>query len=159
MREIPLYSSRFLGLVAVVDDEDFDLVCRYRWNVLQGPTGILYAHGRIRGPKVLMHRLILNLSCDIEVDHVDHNGLHNWRSNLRAATRSQNNANRRPNRGGTSQYKGVTWDSEAGRFMVQGRLDGKRKFIGRFVSELEAAKAYNKFALDCYGEFAFLNEV
>jgi hypothetical protein len=42
-------------------------------------------------------------------DHIDGNGLNCLQSNMRPATRAQNNYNLPPNPGGTSKYKGVSW--------------------------------------------------
>jgi hypothetical protein len=37
-------------------------------------------------------------------------------------------------------------------------VDGKSIKIGRFFSEIDAAKAYNEFAIKHFGEFARLNQ-
>ncbi|MCH7719226.1 MAG: HNH endonuclease, partial [Chloroflexi bacterium] len=55
-----------------------------------------------------MHRLITNAPKGLIVDHIDHNGLNNTRNNLRLCTPEQNDYNRRPQKGSTSKYKGVS---------------------------------------------------
>ena len=42
---------------------------------------------------------------NLEVDHIDHNGLNNQKSNLRNCTPQQNNYNK--NSSGSSKYSGV----------------------------------------------------
>ena len=77
--------------------------------------------------------------------------------NVRKVTKSQNLANSRPRKNSSSKFKGV---SKAGKFWaVEIQVRGKRMYIGRFSSEKEAAKAYNKVALEHFGEFAWVNDL
>lgn len=100
------------------------------------------------------------------VDHINGDKLDNRRSNLRLATRSQNEMNklkRRTHKGrpATSKYKGVCLNT--GKRKKKWRafltIDGKRVQLGAYYSEREAALAYNAKAKEVYGEFALLNEV
>jgi hypothetical protein len=96
------------------------------------------------------------------VDHMNGDKLDNRRSNLRLATRGDNEANKRKRRGTTtSKYKGVTKinDGRQKCWRVSITVDTKQIKVGTFYSEDEAAKAYNKAALEQWGEFAHLNEV
>ena len=77
--------------------------------------------------------------------------------NLRVCTDSQNQSNRRPRDGATSRYKGVSWDAETQKWRAFIYANKKRIFIGRFLTELEAASAYNAAALKYFGEFARIN--
>lgn len=91
------------------------------------------------------------------VDHINGNGLDNRRENLRLATARENALNSRP-RKGRSKFKGVYLDTLRGNWYVQIRAKGRGRYVGSFWSELDAARAYNKAALEHYGEFARLNE-
>jgi len=42
--------------------------------------------------------------------------------------------------------------------MAQISVSGKHKYLGRFKSEVAAARAYNVAALAAWGECAFLND-
>src|SRR5258706_4731790 len=101
--EIPLNR----GLVAFVDLADWPLIADYKWTaVIRRHTAYAFSHG---DQEVYMHRLILQPPAGLWTDHIDGDGLNNRRSNLRAATPSQNMANRRPNaRGHSSKFKGVS---------------------------------------------------
>jgi hypothetical protein len=105
-----------------------------------------------------IHRIILGLSKgdDLQVDHINRNGLDNRRENLRVCTHQQNQMNR-PSRGGSSSYKGVDWRTSHNKWRASIKLNQKKKFLGHFQTELEAAQAYDAAAIILHGEFALLN--
>ena len=95
-----------------------------------------------------------------EVDHIDKDKSNNCVSNLRWATRSQNNSNisesRHKNK--PSKYKGVTLLKNK-RWRARVVKDKKEYHIGSYEHEIDAAKAYNTKALELFGEFACLNTI
>lgn len=152
------------GYTATVDDEDFESVSRFKWCVLNHKRR-RYAYctmqaGRIGGKRLqchmLLHRLIMRPPEGIDVDHKDHDGLNCQRDNMRLATRSQNLQNQRRRRG-SSLFKGVNWNKSRGRWLAQICVEGRRIFLGRFSSEIDAACAYDTAARKYFGEFACLN--
>lgn len=150
------------GRKTVVDTLDYIRVKNYNWYALKsGKTTYVYGYPRgRRAPLVLLHRLILDVPPGMEVDHRDRDGLNNRRSNLRLATRSQNNANRGKQRrkgGTTSRFKGVFWYPRTGKWLTQIRVDRKQYYIGYFTDEIEAARAFDRANLKMRGEFAVLN--
>lgn len=155
----------FQGYTALVDNEDFDLVSKYKWYVFRSKNNI-YVRVRINGKLILMHRLILGLENkpEIAVDHINGNGADNRRRNLRIATNAQNSWNSRKyrtwrGRPPSSKYKGVRWHKGKGRWQAQAMLNYKHIYLGQFDDEVKAAKAYNEFAEEHYGEFARLNVI
>ena len=108
----------------------------------------------------MMHRVIMNTLGNMNVDHIDHNGLNNQKENLRNCTQSENARNRTSRKGSTSKYLGV---SKCHKIMKYGiyyyyRVKiNQRQHVGNFKTEIEAALAYNEAALKYYGEFANLN--
>jgi len=50
------------------------------------------------------------------------------------------------NVGKTSNYNGVCWDTWGWKWRAQIRHAGKNKFLGNFVTEFDAARAYDRFA-------------
>lgn len=145
-------------IFTVVDSDKYDLVKNYTWSVLRRSENLLYAQSSC---KILMHRLILGvIGSDRIVDHKDGDGLNNRTSNLRIATYSQNMFNRIKGRGRTSSiYKGVHWSNYHKKWKAQINLDRRRRSLGYFMSEKEAALAYNAAAIDLYGDFAKLNVI
>lgn len=55
----------------------------------------------------------------------------------------------------TSKYRGVCWDKNKWRSVIYHQ--GKQHSIGRFTDEIEAAKAYDKRAIELFGDKAVLN--
>lgn len=82
----------------------------------------------------------------------------NRRCNLRLATHQENCFNIRKRDGTSSKYKGVYFDTQNARtWRARIARDGKRRHLGSFRSEVEAAKAYDAAAKELFGEFAWLN--
>lgn len=111
---------------------------------------------------ISLHRFIMNPKKDMEVDHINGNGLDNRRINLRICTRSQNGKNRQLSKSNTSGYHGVTFTRDCKRtkpWLVNIRANGKIKYIGRYKDKKEAAFAYNEAAKKYHGEFATLNKL
>lgn len=106
---------------------------------------------------IYMHRQITKAGDSLlDVDHINGDKLDNRIENLRLVTHAQNMLNW-DNRRGTSIYRGVSWNSERNKWKAQIQLNNKNKPIGRFNTEIEAAKAYDLEAKKLFGEFARLN--
>lgn len=92
-----------------------------------------------------------------EIDHKDRDGLNNRWSNLRDATRSQNQANTRLYKNNTSGYRGVSFVPEASRknpYRALFRSDKGKIHLGYYPTAEAAAEAWRKAAVERYGEFA-----
>lgn len=89
-----------------------------------------------------------------QVDHKDLNQTNNRWGNLRAATVSQNCANRRKRSNNTSGVKGVHQLKTNGLWRARIGVNGTRRLLGDFVEKDQAAAAYAKAANDLFGEFA-----
>lgn len=77
---------------------------------------------------------------------------------MRLASQRLNTANGGKKGTGTSSvYKGVTWDRNRSKWIAQIMLDGKHHYLGRYVSETEAAHIYDQAAILAWGEFAHPN--
>lgn len=145
------------GKIALIDDEDFDIVDEFQWRAQQNQDGRWYAMAWNPYPIfVLMHRHIIGANKDEWVDHRNGDGLDNRKANLRICTPSENAASAGPT-GVTSNFKGVYWEKSREKWHVKIMKNGHRHFIGRFDSEVEAAKAYDGAAFELFGEFAYLN--
>lgn len=151
MKQIPLSRGKF----ALVDDEDFKVLNRYKWHC----NNCGYAMQRVRAGKqkrnIMMHRVILNCPDGMQTDHIDGNRLNNQKNNLRICTQSQNEINKGRRETNISGYKGVSYHDK----YIKARIScgGKQYHLGYFPDLISAAKAYDVKARELFGEYARLN--
>ncbi len=153
------------GEKALVDDEDYEYLNQWVWKAVKNrPNAATYVvrykwdREKQANQCIRMHRVIMKTPKGMQVDHVDHNGLNNQKSNLRNCTQSQNQANR--NAYGSSKYLGVSrynFGSLKGWWVARIRKDGVEKMLGYYRTEEEAALVRDKKAIELFGEFAKLN--
>jgi hypothetical protein len=149
VRLIPLTD----GCYAYVDAADYEWLSRWNWYVCSAG----YASRREDGETIFMHREIMRPPKGMVVDHKDGNKSNNCRSNLRVCTRGDNQRNQRKQSRGTSRFKGVCCDKRDRKWRAQYGYRGQHYTIGRFDTELEAARAYDRMAVELFGDFARLN--
>lgn len=89
-----------------------------------------------------------------DVDHKDTVRHHNWWTNLRPATRTQNNANARRTKTNTTGFKGASVCGQTKLIRAQIRINKQRVHLGYFRTAEEAHAAYMKKAHEVHGEFA-----
>lgn len=140
----PIYLSG--GEIAIVDEKDYELVIPFSWRITR-KHGTTYAM-KDTYPR-LMHRLILDANDDEIVDHENGYGLDNRRSNIAITTVQRNNTNQRRHR------QGKTFGVDQLGKKFRARLAGQ--YIGLFDTQFEAELAYDRAALEKYGDKARLN--
>ena len=154
---ITLVGKHGEGKKVKVSPQDYDKLSKYRWFY----SNVVATNVKIgdKYKKVSMHRMIMNPPQDKVVDHINGDKLDNRRSNLRICTQKENTRNRKSHKGSISEYKGVTFIKELKKrkWFAYIHLDGKRKNIGTFKTEEEAARAYDYYAKKHFGEYARLN--
>jgi hypothetical protein len=158
MKEIQLTQ----GKVALVDDSDYEWLNKWKWHYGEDKyTG--YAHRNIglwpHQKKILMHREIMQTLPGIEVDHIDHNGCNNQRSNLRNCMHIDNRHNQMRCKNNKSGYIGVSGSMHNRKWRSVIHCNKKQIHLGCFPTAEEAALAYNEAAKKLFGEFACLNDV
>lgn len=163
MRYIELQNS--IEIVAI-DEEDFWYISQFNW--VMSTDG--YAkrtvkkekNGRKYNSYIYMHRELMSQFLTSKkniVDHINGDRLDNRKSNLRICSSKENNRNRHCT-SGASKYKGICYRISTHRWIARIQNGkGKREYLGAYLTEEEAAMAYNRRAKKLFGRFAHLNDI
>ena len=130
------------------DLEDYDKIKEYYW-VLNNKGYVIT--GGANNSNLLMHRLILNVLDDQEVDHINHNTNDNRKENLRIVTRSQNQMNASLRSNNTSGVTGVYFDNTYGYWVSKIQQD----VLGHFADFDEAVKMRKEAEKIYFGEYSY----
>lgn len=138
------------GLYTLVDDEDYDLLSRFKWRVVKsgGGSQSFYAVATMR-----LHRLIKKCPQGLMIDHINGDTLDNRQCNLRVCTNSQNQQNT-SSRGGSSKYKNVSYSQRYNRWYAKFRYDGHEYFCGYHDTEEQARDSVIKKRAEICPEFS-----
>jgi hypothetical protein len=107
-----------------------------------------------------LRRVIMGVTDDgLQVGHINSDPLDCRRANLIVRTIQQRSCSARKMRGVkgvpcSSQFKGVCFEKQTGRWRAAIVLDGKARRLGRFRDEIAAAQAYDEAARELFGEHA-----
>ena len=153
-RTIPLTRGR----VALVDECDHEMLSFWNWSFMKvGYAQAWVGSSMYDRRKSTMHRVIMLPDPSQQVDHINGDRLDNRRCNLRLCSGRENQMNRKKSSGKSSSYKGVSFFPRTGRWASRIKVHGRNLHLGYFVSEKDAALAYDAAALHHFGEFARLN--
>jgi hypothetical protein len=139
VKEIPLTQ----GKVTLVDDEDFDYLNQFKWYARKSKKTFYAFRGVNINKKVIgfsLHRSIMNPPVNMEIDHINGNGLDNQKENMRIVTSRQNAQNRHIKK--SSHYVGVSWDTKSKKWFARIRVRGISRYLGSFKNEIDAAAMY-----------------
>lgn len=156
---IPLSGELGAGKFAIVDDEDYDFLMRWKWSLGSGYACRTTTVKDVGYVGISMHNVVMPEMEGFEIDHINRNRLDNRKSNLRYCTRSQNCGNKSLKSTNTSGYKGVSRKQNRHCVSYYSCIakDGHTYHLGCFDNPIDAAKAYDKKAVELFGEFAYLN--
>ncbi len=104
-----------------------------------------------------LHQFLMGYRDGYTVDHINGDGLDCRRSNMRWATKSQQQANQGLSRANTSGYRGVSWVPRKSKWLSRIKTNRVQVHLGYFMTPGDAARAYDRKALELFGEFARLN--
>jgi hypothetical protein len=114
------------------DECDAALIESHTWHLNKSGHA---TYVRSNETREYLHRLIMGAPHGLDVDHKDGDGLNCRRANLRVATRSQNNMNRRSQRDGR---KGIHLEKFTGMWRAEIIVGGKRYRSKRLPTEKDA---------------------
>lgn len=149
-----IHSPKLGSLIVLADASDFELLAPHRWYADKTRT-LTYIKSSTGGR---LSRLIMNCPKGMLVDHCNRNTLDNRRTNLRVCTNAENTANRIGKR---TSFRGIHVETRGKvlKYRAQLKTNKKVHFSKVFLTEIEAAKAYNDLALKFFGEYALLNQL
>ena len=162
MKEIPLTQ----GKVALVDDSDFELLSQFKWCASKVTTktngDIWYAVRTVkrvngRDTNISMHRFILGAPKGMVVDHRNHNGLDNRRSNIRLCTVAQNSHNIRRARRNLPRGCSLIHPNREKKYQANICVNGRSYNLGAFSDPIQAGMAYDLASMVLHGEFGIRN--
>ena len=147
-----------LGYFAVIDAGDAEGISKWNWHARVDGNRV-YAARNVPADQngkrgaMKMHRQIANPPTGMEVDHIDGDGLNNRLGNLRIATKSQNQCNRRPMATSTTGLKGVSPYNRDGTWRARISVRGRRISLGYYKTPAEAHAAYVAASIKLHGPF------
>lgn len=121
---------------ALVDLDDVEKCKAYKWHVRKSRNTDYVIASLPNNAKVHLHRLITGYNGELDVDHINLNGLDNRKSNLRVITHSENISN--------NKATGVT-KVPSGRYQARIYRDYHTIYLGTFDTYEEATAARNHF--------------
>lgn len=147
------------GLEVLVDDEIYREVVNHKWNICK-VKGKSYVRTTIYFPKkqdIYLHHIVLGgLTKGYTALFVDGDSLNCQKENLiqvpfhtKSHIRPCNFVNK------TSKYRGVY--ERRGKYISSIQMGGKLNYLGKFISEKEAAIKYDLKAIELYKQFAITN--
>jgi hypothetical protein len=148
IRRLTLANGQFV----LVDAADYDWLSKYNWTMRSG-----YATRHENGKVIFMHREIMQAPPGKFVDHIDGCRQNNYRSNLRFCDRKENLRNRPRHMNTFSQFKGVGYFKRCRKWYARIFCEGEYFRSPLLADEADAARAYDRFAVELFGAFAYVN--
>jgi hypothetical protein len=129
---------------AIVDLEDLDKCLQYKWHVRKiHRTNYACTMGKER-KGLYLHRLVTGYEGNLDIDHINGNGLDNRKCNLRICSHSRNMINLH------RKYQGV-YKTESGRYRARIGYNYKKIHIGTYDTIEEALEARKAKELELFG--------
>lgn len=145
------------GRVAIVDDEDFEWLSKWKWcyhRVPEDRTGYVQRwHGILMHREILKHHQLWQEGS--EPDHINGCGCDNRKCNLRMATPHENKRNKKRYRNNTSSITGVSWSnrSQKWRAYISPPKKKKPQHLGWFIHKKDAVAARRAAEIKYFGEY------
>lgn len=118
--------------VSKISKESITLVTKYHWVLFNNGRNKYVMSTKIGNQKqILLHKL-LRKTKKYCIDHINNDGLDNRLENLREATRSQNQMNRKLNKNSLTKNKGITFHKKKLKWQARISINNKRLSLGYF---------------------------
>lgn len=143
----------------VISKEDYELVSKYNLYCSK-QKNTTYVRLKYNGKEIPLHHLIKGKpEGELVVDHINNNGLNNTRENLRIVSRIINGHNKKKKENTLSSYIGVSFQKQTNKWRSYIKYENKQYSCGLFDKEINAAKEYDRIALQIYKKNANTNNL
>ena len=145
--------------ITKIDLDDLDKVIQSRWRLNHNKHYVVGNKSKNSKKHIYLHRFIMNVDDNLEIDHIDGNGLNNCKQNLRICTSQQNKFNKRfrndNNTVGVTYCTNINkWRARISLNQKSNNLIDKSKF---FSSKEEALKQRIAWEKKYFKEFSIHN--
>lgn len=152
-KKIPLTKGKFV----IVDDADYAVLSKHKWTYDRYAFRVVGSSGN---QKILrMHRVICGAKTGQRVGFKNGDKLDCTRVNITFLSQTLGNANAKKRNNTSSKYRGVCRLKTCNRWMAGITTKGKHNYLGIFLKEDDAARAYNRHAQKHFGKWAKLNKI
>ena len=134
------------------DKEDYQKIKEYAWYL--DKDGYVVTKDADTKKMIRMHRLVMNASEGMDIDHRHRKTNDNRKSQLREVTRSQNLMNRGIQKNSISGVTGVTWYKKNSKWIAQIYVNEKRIYLGSFTNIEDAIQARLEAEKKYFGGFS-----
>lgn len=141
----------------IFDIDDYEKVSKYHW--YEETNGYIRSSSKKKENRFHIHRLIMGFPDGIGIDHINHNILDNRKSNLRAATTSQNAMNRIKGSNNTSGTSGVVWVKSRNKWKSQIKFNNQLIFLGEYDKFEDAEKRRKQAEEEYFGKYSYDNSM
>lgn len=143
------------GMELIIEPRDVWQFTYWKWS-LRRHRNTAYLVRHEAGRTLHLHREIIGAAPGVVVDHINGNGLDVRRSNLRLASRAENNRNRQSSLNAKTGFFGVSFHPLSGLYRARVHTGG-REYCSYHSTPRDAAVARDQLARSLHGEFACLN--
>lgn len=134
------------------DLEDFENVKKYTWYMKSGG----YVETSTKDKETIsLHRLVMNAQENEVIDHKNHENNNCRKENLRRATNSKNQMNKKIQNNNTSGVTGVIWNKSRNNWHARISVHKKRISLGYFKNFEDAVKVRKEAELKYFGEYRY----
>lgn len=137
----------------LIDADDLETVSKYQWHIEHSRKNLRYAQATIGNSTIRIHRLILHTT--LQIDHINHNGLDNRKSNLRVCINQENNFNKLHKRNPKSGYTGIRYNEKTKSYYVRIMVNRKEISLGHYKILEDALEARKQGEIKYFGKFRY----
>lgn len=141
----------------IFDADDYEKVSKYHW--YEESNGYIRSSSKKKENRFHIHRLIMGLPCNMNIDHINHNTFDNRKSNLRIVTVSQNAMNHVLGAKNTSGTTGVVWVKSRSNWKAEIKINGESIYLGSFDKFDDAERVRKEAEEKYFGEYSYDNSM